>query len=96
MTPVSSSSPALKCDISLIFKLISARAGRDIGSEFGRFVDEYNEKESRVLLKQDFDAFTMGSGIGISVMSMNFPNETLIEKGKAWKCKNKHSLKVLM
>ena len=81
MTPVSSSSPALKCDISLIFKLISARAGRDIGSEFGRFVDEYNEKESRVLLNQDFDAFTMGSGTASSGMSMDFPWETLIENG---------------
>ena len=78
---VSSSSAVLKCDISLVFKLISARAGRDIGGEFKRFVDEYREKEGRVLLKQDFDAFTMGSGTAISGMSMDFPYETLIENG---------------
>ncbi len=80
-TTAFSSSAVLKCDISLMFKLISARAGRDIGSEFGRFVEEYNEKEGRVLLKQDFDAFTMGSGAASSGMSMDFPYETLIENG---------------
>lgn len=76
-----SSDAPLKCDISLVFRLISARVGRDIGGEFERFVDEYREKEGRVLLKQDFDAFTMGSGAASSGMPMDFPWETLIENG---------------
>jgi hypothetical protein len=64
-----------------VFKLISARAGRDIRGEFELFVDEYREKEGRVLLKQDFDAFTMGSGAASAGMPMDFPWETLIENG---------------
>ena len=81
MTTASSSSAVLKCDISLVFKLISARAGRNIVAEFGRFVEEYNEKEGRVFLKQDFDAFTMGSGTVSSGMPMHFEHAILIENG---------------
>ena len=81
VTTTSSSGAPLKCDISLVFRLISARAGRDIADEFERFVDEYREKEGRVLLKQDFDAFTMVSGAASSGMPMDFPWETLIENG---------------
>lgn len=51
-------SASLKCDVSLVRKLLQARAGRDITDEFASFVDAYSEKEERIRLKEDFDRYT--------------------------------------
>lgn len=76
---MSSSYFRLKCDISLAFKLLSARAGRDITHEFQAFETEYTEKEDRVFLKEDFEMF-VGSSTAASA-TMTFVNEELCENG---------------
>mgnify|MGYP000644426136 CR=1 FL=1 len=75
---------AMPNSLDLVFKLINAKVGRDITADFARFAEEYNEKKERILLKEDFDAFTMGSTPGATPampVMIYHSHEILIENG---------------
>lgn len=76
---IPSSNRLLKCNIDLVFKLFNARVDRDIADEFGHFVEEYNEKEDRIFLKEDFDAYTTGPSAPSCTMTSTY--EEFYENG---------------
>jgi len=68
---------SLKCDVSLVRKLLEARAGRDIADKFGDFSESYSEKEERIRLKEDFDRYTNS----VASTGTEYVQEEIFEKG---------------
>ncbi len=67
----------LKGEFPTVLKLVSAKSKRDISGEFQAFLVDNTEKQSRVDLYQDVQAYQMSASLSGSSMAMSMPTVTL-------------------